>query len=238
MAAHDAGGQAGRVGLDKADAVDVDAQQLGRAHPGGQVQRHIVAPAAVNVLHAVDLPRAQRGEAGAGRQHVVLQLAFGDVLDGALDAAQAAHLGHDKAEMNGRAPHGVLVDQAVDGLGQRLDVQPAAAYDVEEEAAQLVGAQRLRHLQYVVDLQPAPQCLGLVDLAHREKAAVQRTDTGARDDVRLPVQLFQRAPDADLVAALCAAARQHQRAFRCFIYQFHAGVTSRDFVATIIAFSV
>ena len=82
MAAHNAGGQTGGVGLYDADAVHIDAQQFRRAHLGSQVQRHIVAPAAVNVLHAVDFPRAQGREAGAGRQHIVFQLAQGDILIG------------------------------------------------------------------------------------------------------------------------------------------------------------
>ncbi len=72
MAAHDARRQAGGVGAYNADAVHIDAEQLRCAHFCGQIQRHIIAPAAVNVLYTVNFPRAQGREAGTGRQHIVL----------------------------------------------------------------------------------------------------------------------------------------------------------------------
>ena len=72
VAAHDARRQAGGVGAYNADAVHIDAEQLRCAHFCGQIQRHIVAPAAVNVLYTVNFPRAQGREAGTGRQHIVL----------------------------------------------------------------------------------------------------------------------------------------------------------------------
>ena len=115
--------------------------------------------------------------------------------------------------MDRRCAHGLLVDQTVDHLGQRFNVQSAAADDVEEERAQLLGLERCGDFENIVNFQAAPQVLGLLDLAHREQAAVQRADACARDDVRRPVQLLQSAPDADLIAALGPAASQHQRTF-------------------------
>jgi len=112
-----------------------------------------------------------------------------------------------------RCAHGLLVDQTVDHLGQRFNVQSAAADDVEEERAQLLGLERCGDFENIVNFQAAPQVLGLLNLAHREQAAVQRADACARDDVRRPVQLLQSAPDADLIAALGPAASQHQRTF-------------------------
>ena len=50
------------LGFYDADAVHIDAQQFRRAHLGSQVQRHIVAPAAVNVLHAVDFRGRRAGK--------------------------------------------------------------------------------------------------------------------------------------------------------------------------------
>ena len=230
MAAHNAGGQAGRVGPHDADAVHIDPKQLGRAHAGGQIQRHIIPPAAVNVLYTVNFPRAQGREAGAGRQHIVLELPLGDLLNRALHAAQAAQLRHDKAEMNGGMPHGILVDQAVDRLCQRLNIQPAAAENIKEEVAQLLALERFGDLQHIMDLQTAPKLLCLAGLAHREKAAVQGADTGPGDDIRRPVQRLQGMPDTDLVAALGTAPRQHQRALSGM---FHLRSPSRSWFSSL-----
>ena len=137
--------------------------------------------------------------------------------------------------MDRRCAHGVLVDQTVDHLGQRFNVQSSAADDVEEERAQLLGLERCGDFENIVNFQAAPQVLGLLDLAHREQAAVQRADACARDDVRRPVQLLQSAPDADLIAALGPAASQHQRTFSGM---FHRKKPSCFVVLFIIAFSV
>lgn len=71
--------------------------------------------------------------------------------------------------MNGGMPHGILVDQAVNRLGQRLNIQPAAAENIEEEGAQLLALERFGDLQHIMDLQTAPKLLCLAGLAHREK---------------------------------------------------------------------
>ena len=135
--------------------------------------------------------------------------------------------------MDTRCAHGVLVDQTVDHLGQRFNVQSAAADDVEEERAQLLGLERCGDFENIVNFQAAPQVLGLLDLAHREQAAVQRADACARDDVRRPVQLLQCAPDANLIAAFGPAAGQHQRTF-CGM--FHQGCLLTVYVVFIIPF--
>ena len=214
MAADDAGGQAGGIGAGDAHAVHVHGQQFPGAHGGGQVQRHIVAPAAVDVLHAVDLPRAQRRKAGAGPQQVVFHLAFGDLFHRALHAAHGAQFGHHQAEADGGAAHRVLIDEPVDGLGQRLHVQAAAAHHVQKEVVQFLGLQAVGHFQHVMDLQPAPKVLGLLAFAHCKQAAVQCANAGTRDNIRRPVQLLQRLPHTHLVAAFGTAAGQHKGPLR------------------------
>ena len=129
--------------------------------------------------------------------------------------------------------HGVLVNQAVNRLGQRLHVQPAAADNVQKEWAQFLRLEGLGNLQHIVDFQAAPQILGLLNFAHREKAAVQCADTGPCDDIGRPVQLLQCAPDANLIAALGPAAGQHQRTF-CGM--FHQGCLLTVYVVFIIPF--
>ena len=92
-------------------------------------------------------------ELGIFKQKIIdgKRLAQGDILNGALHAAQAAQLGHDKAEVDRRCAHGLLVDQTVDHLGQRFNVQSAAADDVEEERAQLLGLERCGDFENIVN---------------------------------------------------------------------------------------
>ena len=212
MAAYDFCGQAGRVGADNAHAVNVHAQQLLGTHVLGQIQRHIVAPAAVDVFDAVDLTRAQRGKTRAGRQQVVLQLAVGDLVNGAADAAHRAQLSHDQTKPNGGVPRRVLVNIAVDGFAQRFDVQATAAHHIHKKVVQgfLFGGGG--QLQHIVQLHAAPDVLGLLHLAHREQKAVQCADAGTGNDIRRPTQLLQSAVDAHMVASFGTAAGQHQRA--------------------------
>ena len=132
--------------------------------------------------------------------------------------------------MNGGMPHGVLVDQPVDRLGQRLNIQPAAAENIKEEGAQFLALERFGDLQHIMDLQTAPKFLCLAGLAHREKAAVQGADTGPGDDIRRPVQRLQGMPDTDLVAALGTAPRQHQRALSGM---FHPDFPSRSWFSSL-----
>ena len=219
MAAHDAGGQPGVVLPHDTDAVDVHAQQFGGSHLGGQLQRHVVTPAAVDVFHPVDLPGAQGGKAGAGGQHVILQPPLGNGFYGALQAAHGGHLGHHQAKVDGGPAHRRLIDQGVKTFGQRFHVQTAAADHILEESVQFLRVAGGGHIQHIVNFQGTPQGLGLPGLAQGEHTAVQRAHAGACDDGRMPVQLLQSAPDTDLVASLGAAAGQYQRAYGCGIWQ-------------------
>ena len=121
-----------------------------------------------------------------------------------------AQFGHDQPEPDGRLAHSILVDETVDGLGQRFNVQPAAAHDIQKEVVQFVGLQAFGYFQHVVDLQPAPEVLGLFAFAHRKQAAVQRADACAGDDIRRPADLLQRLPHAHLIAAFGTTAGQHK----------------------------
>ena len=210
MAGNDAGGQAGIVGTGDANAVNVNANQFFRAQFGGKIQRHVIPPAAVNVIHAVNTAGPQCRKTGAGGQQIVLELPLRNILHSHADAFQRFLDGHHKAELDGRMTEQLLIQIFVDGVPQRFHVQTAAVHHILEKVPQFLPVGGFRGLQNVVNVHRSPQFRRLVQLAHGEHSPVQAAHAGSRDDVRPQPQLQQCLISAHLITSFCSAACQNQ----------------------------
>ncbi len=123
--------------------------------------------------------------------------------------------------------------RTVDHLGQRFNVQSAAADDVEEERAQLLGLERCGDFENIVNFQAAPQVLGLLDLpiVKRQPFSVPTLAPVMISGVQSSA--CRGMPDTDLVASLGTAPRKHQRALSGM---FHRKKALLFVVLFIIAF--
>ena len=228
MAADDAGRQTGQVGAGQPNAIHIHADQLGCPHFGGQLQRHIVPPAAVNVLYPVNLIGTQRREAGGRGQHIIFQLPLRDIIQRTLHAAQGVHFGNHQTVLDVGCPDGVLVHVLVNGLTQRFGVQPAAAQSFQQEITQFLRRFALWQFQHAVVIQAAPQVCRFVHLAHHKQCCVQAAHTGTSDHIRQPAKFHQCLIHTNLITSLCAAARKHQPAhgIMFFCHILHLPVVS------------
>ena len=68
----------------------------------------------------------------------------------------------------------------------------------------------LRQLHHILAADGQPHIAGRLVLVQHEHGTVQAANAGAGNDLRVPVQLHQRAPHTHLIAAAGTAAGQHQ----------------------------
>ena len=211
VAAHHDGGQAGKVRAGDAHPLKVYAHQLLCAHPFGKAGGHVVAVAAIQKLDPVDVPRPQGREAGSGSHQVVLHPACRDLVQRQLPGLEAPLLHRDKAKAGGRGAQGILVQHPLHDLLQRGHVHAAGLHHTAQELVQgrEVGI-LFRQLHHVLAADAQPHVPRRFVLVQHEHGTVQAAHTGAGDDLRVPVQLHQRAPHTHLIAAAGTAAGQHQ----------------------------
>ena len=213
MAADDGGGQPRPVGFGKAQALQVDADQLLRTQPGSQPGGHIVGVAAVEILDPVDAAGRHGRVKGRRRQQVIGQLPLRDLVEGQLAGAQAALFHRHQPEPHRRGPQRVLVQHPGHNALQRGDIQPALGHELPHHLAPRAGAGgRVGQLHHVLAADGQPHIPGRLVLAQNIHGAVQTADAGAGDGPGRPPQLVQRPPDPDLIAAPGSAPGQHQPA--------------------------
>ena len=211
VAAHHDGGQAGEVRAGDAHPLKVYAHQLLCAHPFGKAGGHVVAVAAIQKLDPVDVPRPQGREAGGGGHQVVLDLSCRDLVQRQLPGLEAPLLHRNKAKADGCGAQGILVQHPLHDLLQRGHVHAAGLHHTAQELVQ--GREvciLFRQLHHVLAADAQPHVPRRFVLVQHEHGTVQAAHTGAGDDLRVPVQLHQRAPHTHLIAAAGTAAGQHQ----------------------------
>ena len=211
VASDEGGGQAGAVGAGDAHTLQVHTDQLFCAHLLGQRGGHIVPVAAVEVRHPVDGVGPQGGEAGCRGQQVVFHLDLGDVFQRKLPGLESLLLHGHEAQPDGAFAEFIFVQHPLDDLFQRSDVHAALSHSVFEECVQL-GKRRILggQLHHILAADGQPHVPGRLVEVEGEHGAVQAADAGTRNDLGPPAQLDQRPPDAHLIAAAGAPARQHQ----------------------------
>ena len=108
--------------------------------------------------------------------------------------------------------HRRFVQVTVDGLAQRLGIEPAGAQGVHQKLPQFLPGLAFRHGQDAPVVQTFPQLGGGVLLSRHKQGGIETSHAGAGDDLRGPAQLQQGLIHPHLIAALCAAARKHKAA--------------------------
>ena len=156
----------------------------------------------------------QGGEAGCRGQQVVFHLPLGDVFQRKLPGLEGLLLHGHKAQPDGAFAEFIFVQHPLDDLFQRRDVHAALSHSVFEECVQL-GKRRILggQLHHILTADGQPHVPGRLVEVEGEHGAVQAADAGTRNDLGPPAQLGQRPPDAHLIAAAGAPARQHQRLY-------------------------
>ena len=132
----------------------------------------------------------------------------------AKDIRNIVLLGHSGSGKTTLAERMLFLTGGTDRLGKIADGITVCDYDPEEIRRQISISLAVAPVEYdsckinVRDVPGGFACAGEV------AEAVQAADAGTRNDLGPPAQLDQRPPDAHLIAAAGASARQHQRPYR------------------------
>ena len=199
-----------------------------------RVDGNHVLHAAVGVILAAELFQPERGQIGAGQQHIV-QLARLQFAGLELQLLPVGQRVGDDEKVNIGVPDLLLVHNLGHPVAQRRHVEAAVAHDVGHavhRALQLRQGEISTHqalhffVVHVHDLRKpnvGPQLGGLLRRVHDDHRAVERANRGTGDGGKLQPGLAQRGPRADLVGALGAAAFQSETiGFVHIKFQFHA----------------